>query len=170
MVEISNGGPQMRRINLLFVLLALVTALSAQAGDGDAILGVWVTEPEGEGGQAHIEIYLEGDRYAGKIVWLEEPLYTADDEDGEEGEPKIDKNNPDEALQSRPIMGLVLMEGFRYDGKGLWHKGTIYDPDNGKTYKCKVKLGEDGVLKVRGFIGFSLIGRTSEWTRFQGGG
>ena len=160
----------MKRVNILFVLLVLVTALSAQAGDGDAILGVWATEPDGEGGQAHIEIYMEGDRYAGKVVWLEEPLYTADDEDGEEGEPKVDKNNPDEALQARPIMGLVLMEGFRYDGKGLWHKGTIYDPDNGKTYKCKVKLGEDDVLKVRGFIGFSMIGRTSVWTRFEGGG
>jgi uncharacterized protein (DUF2147 family) len=160
----------MKRINLVCVLILLATAFSVQAGDGDAILGVWATDPDGGGGQAHIEIYKDGDRYSGKVVWLEEPLYTADDEDGEEGEPKIDKNNPDEALQSRPIMGMVLMEGFRYDGKGLWHKGTIYDPDNGKTYKCKVKLSEDGVLKVRGFIGFSLIGRTSEWTRVQGNG
>lgn len=160
----------MKRTSFLFVLLVLSTALSAQAGEGDAILGVWATDPDGGGGQAHIEIYADGDRYSGKIVWLEEPVYTADDEDGEEGEPKVDKNNPDEALQSRPIMGLVMMEGFRYDGNGLWNKGTIYDPDNGKTYKCKLRLGDDGVLKVRGFIGFSMIGRTSEWTRFQGDG
>ncbi len=157
----------MKRISLVVVLLFFATAFSVQAGDGDAILGVWATDPDGEGGQAHIEIYSDGDRYSGKVVWLEKPVYTAEDEDGEEGEPKVDKKNPDEALQSRPIMGMVLMEGFRYDGKGLWHKGTIYDPDNGKTYKCKVRLTEDGILKVRGFIGFSLIGRTSEWTRVQ---
>jgi uncharacterized protein (DUF2147 family) len=57
------------------------------------------------------------------------------------------------------------MSDFKYDGKGLWHKGRIYDPDNGKTYKAKMRLAEDDVLKVRGFIGFSMIGRTEEWTR-----
>jgi uncharacterized protein (DUF2147 family) len=156
----------MRRVLFLGAFL-LMTAIPAVAGDADAILGVWATDPEGAGGQAHIEIYANADSYDGKIVWLEEPLYTAEDEDGEEGEPKVDTNNPESALQSRPIMGLVIMEGFKYDGRGTWHKGTIYDPDNGKTYKCKVKLGNDGVLKVRGFIGFSMLGRTSEWTRVE---
>ena len=154
----------MKRI-LAAVVIVLAATLPVLAGDGDAILGVWATDPEGGGGQAHIEIYAVGDEYAGKIVWLENPVYTAEDEDGEVGEPKVDKNNPDPALQSRPIMGLELMSGFRYDGNGTWKKGTIYDPDNGKTYKSKVRLGDDGVLNVRGFIGISLIGRTSQWTR-----
>ena len=157
----------MKRIVLILVMFAVSAVVPAQAGDGDAILGVWATDAEGDGGQAHVEIFADGDRYSGKIVWLEKPLYTAEDEDDEEGEPKVDKNNPDKALQSRPIMGLLLMEGFRFDGKGTWHKGTIYDPDNGKTYKCKVRFGDDGVLKVRGYIGFSMMGRTSEWTRFE---
>ena len=148
-------------------IFVLFTVLPAIAGDGDAILGVWATDPEADGGQAHVEIYAVGDQYSGKIVWLEEPLYTEDDEDGEAGEPKIDKNNPDPALQARPIMGLELMQGFIYDGKGTWKKGTIYDPDNGKTYKCKIRLGDDGVLDVRGFIGISMIGRTEEWTQVE---
>jgi uncharacterized protein (DUF2147 family) len=152
---------------LAAVVFVLLVALPVFAGDGDAILGTWATDPEGEGGQAHIEILLDGDTYSGKIVWLEEPLYTADDEDGEEGEPKVDTNNPDPALQSRPIMGLELMQGFVFDGKETWKKGTIYDPDNGKTYKCKLRLGNDGVLNVRGFIGISMIGRTSQWTRVK---
>ena len=54
-----------------------------------------------------------------------------------------------------------------YDGDGLWKKGTIYDPDNGKTYKCKLRLVSDDVLNVRGYIGVSLIGRTSQWTRVK---
>jgi len=149
------------------VVIVLLSALSAVAGDGDEILGLWATDPEGEGGQAHIEIYAVGDTYAGKIVWLEEPVYPEGDPDGEAGEPKVDTNNPDPALQSRPIMGLELMMGFVFDGKGTWKKGTIYDPDNGKTYKCKVKIADDGVLKVRGYIGVSMIGRTSEWTRVE---
>ncbi len=154
----------MKRI-LAAVVIVLAATLPVSAGDGDAILGVWATDPEGGGGQAHVEIYAVGDQYFGKIVWLENPLYTAEDEDGEEGEPKVDKNNPDPALQSRPIMGLELLKGFQYDGNGTWKKGTIYDPDNGKTYKSKVRLGDDGVLNVRGFIGISMIGRTSQWTR-----
>ena len=88
-------------------------------------------------------------------------------EDGEAGEPKVDTNNPDPALQSRPIMGLELMKNFKFVGKGAWKKGTIYDPDNGKTYKCKLRLGDDGVLNVRGYIGISMIGRTSHWTRVE---
>ena len=160
----------MKRTVLILAFFVLAATTPVFSGDGDAILGVWATDPDGGGGQAHVEIFAEGDRFAGKIVWLEQPLYTAEDEDDEEGEPKVDKNNPDPALQSRPIVGLRMMEGFRYDGKGTWHKGTIYDPDNGKTYKCKVRFGDDGILKVRGFIGFSMMGRTSEWTRVEEGG
>ena len=152
---------------LAAVAIAFLAALPVVAGDGDVILGTWATDPGGEGGQAHVEIYLEGKTYAGKIVWLEEPVYGADDEDGEEGEPKVDTNNPDPGQQARPIMGLKLMEGFEFDGKETWKKGTIYDPDNGKTYKCKLRLEGQDVLNVRGFIGISMIGRTSQWTRVE---
>ncbi len=155
----------MKHIATLAVFLLLLVTVAAAGADGDAILGVWATDPEGDGGQAHIEIYKEGDRYYGKIIWLSEPVYLAGDPHGPAGEAKVDTENPDEALRSRPIIGLLLMSDFRYDGKGLWHKGKIYDPDNGKTYKSKVRLADDDVLKVRGFIGFSFIGRTSEWTR-----
>ena len=156
----------MKRCLAAFVVVVF-SVVPALAGDGDAILGLWATDPEGSGGQAHIEITKVDGKYAGEIVWLEEPLYLEDDTDGEYGEPKVDTNNPDPALQSRPIMGLQLMHGFIYDGKGTWKKGTIYDPDNGKTYKCKLRLGDGGELRVRGYIGFSLIGRTSEWTRVE---
>jgi len=152
--------------SLTVILLSLVPVAGA-GGGGDAILGVWATDPEGGGGQAHVEIYEEGDRYHGKIIWLSEPVYLEGDPHGTVGEAKVDTENPDEALRSQPIVGLLLMIGFKYDGKGLWHKGKIYDPDNGKTYKAKLSLTEDDVLKVRGFIGFSLLGRTSEWTRFD---
>jgi uncharacterized protein (DUF2147 family) len=148
--------------------LALLAAPSWAAAQADDIVGVWATDPEGEGGQAHIEIFKEKGTYHGRIVWLEEPVYLPDNDEGmPPGNAKVDNNNPDEDLRDRPIIGLQIMQGFSWAGDGEWKGGTIYDPDNGKTYKCKMRLDDDDVLHVRGFIGFSLLGRTSEWTRVE---
>ena len=151
-VTISFVGVATLKHERSFVLLLVILgAAPVLASDADAILGVWATDPEGGGGPAHVEIYANGDRIDGKIVWLEEPLYTARMRVRLAGIPKEDHNNPDPALQSRPIIGLVIMEGFVFDGKDTWHKGTIYDPDNGKTYKCKVRFGDGGELRGSGF-------------------
>lgn len=147
------------------VLLSLAVAFQVAAGDGDAILGVWETDPNDDSGQARIEFYVEDGLYHGKIVWLEEPLYPPDEKKGTPGQPKIDLNNPNPELRDQPIMGLVLAKDFEYAGNNKWVGGTIYDPDNGKTYRCKAKLADDDTLKVRGFVGISLIGRTTQWTR-----
>ncbi len=154
----------MRATVLIAVFLVAVAWIPASADDGDAVLGVWATDPDNEDGQAHIEIYREGNTYAGKIIWLEEPLYPADDEEGMAGKEKVDRENPDEGLRDRPIQGLELMSGFVYSGGGKWKKGTIYAPDEGKTYKCKLALNDDGTLKVRGYIGISMLGRNELWT------
>lgn len=153
------------RLVVTSLVLACLASLPLAAQEGtapeaDAIVGLWATKDE----EAHVEITREGDTYAGKIVWLQEPIYPPDDERGMAGQKKVDRNNPDEKYHRRPIIGLEIMEGFDYAGDGLWKGGRIYDPDNGKTYKCKVTLQEDGSLHVRGYIGFSLIGRTSTWT------
>jgi uncharacterized protein (DUF2147 family) len=57
---------------------------------------------------------------------------------------------------------------MKYDGSGHWSGGTIYDPDSGRTYSCRFELLEQDRLKVRGFLGLSLLGRTQVWTRFNG--
>jgi len=153
---------------MLLVGIVLVAVGSASAQDGDAILGLWATDPEGGGGEAHVVVTKENGKYSGKIIWLAEPVYPPDDPKGTPGEKKTDLNNPDPDLQGKPVVGLLITKDFVYNGKGLWHKGTIYDPDNGKTYKCKIKFGEnEKVLKVRGFIGFSMLGRTTYWTRVE---
>ncbi len=158
----------MQRLTMLLVGLVLVAAGTAVAQDGDAILGLWATDPEGGGGEAHVEVYKENGRYFGKIIWLAEPTYPPDDPKGTPGEEKTDLNNPDPDLQGEPVVGLLITKDFVYKGKGQWHKGTIYDPDNGKTYKCKVKFSDnENVLKVRGFIGVSLLGRNTYWTRVE---
>ncbi len=156
----------MRPVTMLTILTGLVmvgVAAAAGAGDGDAILGLWLTEPS-SGGRAHVEVTRQGDTYHGRIVWVEIPLYPPDDEQGMAGLPRVDRNNPDPARHRDPIIGLEIVEGFRFVGDGQWKDGTIYDPDNGKTYRCKARL-EGETLRVRGFIGISLLGRNTEWVR-----
>lgn len=138
----------------MFLLSQPVSALT-----GDEVLGQWLT-PEGK---SKVEIFPCAEHYCGRIVWLKEPRFPEDDPQA--GETKIDRNNPNPALHKRPILGLQLMHGFVYDGEGKWHKGQIYDPNNGKTYSCKMQLSDANTLEVRGFIGISLLGRTSIWRR-----
>jgi uncharacterized protein (DUF2147 family) len=155
----------MRKTALVLTMLALAAAGPAVASDGDAVVGIWLTAPDTEDGQAKVEIYKEGDTYHGKIIWLEIPVYPPDDDQGMAGQEKVDRENPDESLQSRPIVGLQIMSDFNFSGKNKWKKGIIYAPDDGKTYKCKLTLEDSNSLKVRGFVGISMLGRTEVWTR-----
>lgn len=95
-----------------------------------------------------------------KLVELKFPTYSADTKDGLAGQPEIDRLNPDPEFKTRPLIGLNMLEDFGYSGGNVWKGGTIYDPDNGKRYKCKLTLTDPNHLEVRGFIGFSFIGRT----------
>lgn len=150
------------RLLLLYVLAMLSShAVLAADRNGDVILGTWVTE----GGKSHVEITLQSGHYDGRITWLKEPAYPADDKQGMAGKRKVDRENPDPALRSQPIIGLPLLSGFNYAGDDVWTDGNIYDPESGKTYRCKMILMPDGSLKVRGYVGISLFGRTTIWTR-----
>lgn len=146
---------------LCFLLLALPLTVPAHADGPDSILGMWMTAA----GKARVEITKQGSVYSGSIVWLKEPLYPADDKGAMGGKPKVDRHNPDKSLRTQPIIGLKLVQGFTYVGDNVWSGGTIYDPENGKTYSCKMTLMMDGSLRVRGYIGISLFGRTEIWTR-----
>lgn len=140
----------MKKILSLTFLLFLVISTSAQTVGADAVTGTWLTAS----GKAKVQIYKEGNKYNGKIVWLKDPNY-------DDGKIKVDKNNPDKARQSTPLLGLNMLNGFVFDD-GEWEDGTIYDPENGKTYSCKIKY-RDGKLDLRGYVGISLIGRTQTW-------
>ncbi len=150
--------------NVLMVLVGLVmfpfTQINAQEVKADDILGVWLNEDK----DAHVKIYKEDGKYYGKIIWLKDPIRP------ETGKPKLDRENEDESLRSRPVMGLMLLNDFVFDGDDEWEDGTIYDPKNGKTYKCYMEFEDEtdqNTLKVRGYIGFSLLGRTTYWTRVK---
>lgn len=131
----------------------LLFALGAQADDLQAkVLGNWLTEPK----DGIIQItQLSDGTVQGRIVGGNEPG-------------KLDSNNPDPAKRNQVLRGQVIMSGLQYDSQGKWSGGSIYDPKGGSTYRCKIELQADGSLKVRGFIGFALLGKTQTWTRYSG--
>jgi uncharacterized protein (DUF2147 family) len=146
----------MKRLSFLVLLCGLLNIMPALAQNADAILGKWVN-PSGEG---QIQIYKKGNLYYGKLVWLKFP------NDEVTGKPKLDKSNPDKNLQSRPILGLEILKNFKFDGDDVYEDGKIYDPKNGKDYSCKMTLNGNK-LKIRGYIGVSLLGRSEVWTRVK---
>lgn len=156
----------MKTLLRILPILLLLAPLLAGSAEPDAIVGTWTTA----GDKSKVEIFKNGDLYYGRIVALKEPLYPTDPDHqdyvaGREGRPKVDRHNPDETLRERPIIGMDLMAGFKHDGGDVWSGGTIYDPENGKTYRCKLTLVSLNEMKVRGFVGISLFGRTTVWTR-----
>ncbi len=142
---------------LLFIPLFLLLSVASWAQkEADAVVGVWLSGS----GKGHIQIYKQGSEYFGKLVWLKEPTEA-------NGKPKVDKNNPDKTKQTRPILGLINLRNFTYDGDNVWTDGEIYDPEKGKEYSCKMTLKDANTLEVRGYIGISLIGRTDVWKRVK---
>ena len=145
-----------------FMAALVITGAAFAAAPGpDDILGVWNNEEQ----DAKIEIYPCGDRYCGRIVQLKEPLYPAGSPDGVPGSPKLDRNNPDAALRKAPIIGLEIVRGFSFAGENTWKGGQVYDPKNGRTYSGRMTLVSPLRLDLRGYVGISLLGRTTTWTR-----
>lgn len=136
-------------ISMIFMLAPLAAAFAQD------VVGKWKLED----GTAIVEVYRQGDVFNGKIVWLEKPTEP-------DGSPAVDNNNPNAKLRSRKLIGLNMLSGLKKDG-GEYTGGSIYDPGNGKTYNCSMKV-EGDVLKVRGSLDKrGLIGRTMDWFRVK---
>ena len=127
------------------MMLIIAFALVSMAGYSQEVLGKWLTEA----GDAQVEIYQQGDKLNGKIVWLAQ------------GPETTDKHNPDAKLQSRKLMGVNILSGLS-KSKNKWEGGKIYNPKKGKSYKCSMWL-EGDKLKVRGYI--AMFYETQTWTR-----
>ncbi len=141
---------------LLLFSVAFAFAPWYSAFAKDRIEGVWYNQEK----TAKIQIYLAKDqKYWGKIIWLKEPL--------RDGKPKLDDNNQNPNLRQRPILGLAILKRFVKTDEGNYEDGEIYDPKNGKTYSCIIKFANENELNIRGYIGISLIGRTTVWSRTE---
>lgn len=144
----------LRFLAVMAGLLMLSNVVKAQA---DQVEGVWYNDIKS--GKIEIKRGSDG-KFYGKVIWLKEPL--------ENGKPKVDKLNEDPTLRSRPRLGLQVLWGFvkDEDDKNKYTDGKIYDPLNGKTYSCKMTYNGK-TLDIRGYIGISLFGRTTTWSRAE---
>ncbi len=122
------------------------------------IVGTWKTIDDETGKvKSLVEISEAKGVFTGKIVKLFRPPE-------EDQNPKCDKCSGDK--KNQPLIGLEILWGLKKDSENKWNDGEIMDPKKGKTYSCKMELVEEGKkLKVRGFIGFSLLGRTQVWEK-----
>jgi uncharacterized protein (DUF2147 family) len=147
-----NNLSQLKKIFATLVLLLVVTVCQSALAQTDPIEGAWMDANK----EAKINIFKATDgKFYGKISWLKEPLRN--------GKPKLDENNPEQKLKSREIVGLEILKGFVKDGD-KYTDGTIYDPKSGKTYSCKMTR-KGNSLDIRGYVGISLFGRTTTWTK-----
>ena len=139
----------------LFVLLfGLLCAFDlVLADDREAVFGRWA------GDRSILEVRPAEAGLEMVIVAMIDPNYREDEDIGVPGEPRIDIHNPDEALRDRPILGLNLVNGYRFEN-GIW-QGKIYDPESGKVYSSRMKVGRKGNLEMRGYIGIPMFGRTA---------
>jgi len=142
-------------LNLLIRLTCLSSILFSTLAWAEKtdIEGRWLTQD----GDGWITIQLVGNSLEGSVAGSPDPE--------QRKEREFDDRNPDPSLKTRRLDGLTIMTGFQYDGDGRWSGGTVYDPNSGKTYKCTVKQLDANTLKIRGFIGISLFGRSETWTR-----
>lgn len=139
-----------RPLQFYLLMLFFFIFLKSNADPGHELIGKWLTEDE----TAHIEIYKSGTAFFGVIAYGT-------------GDENYDIKNPDKSKRSTPLIGLVILKDLKYDGDGLWTGGTVYDPNNGKTYSCLIKLTSKDTLKITGYIGFSWIGRSEIWRKIE---
>ena len=138
-------------LSTLAILLVTVSTLSAQS-----VLGNWKTIDDNTGeAKSIVKIYEQDGKVYGKI----KEIFNKDKRDAVciecEG---VDKD--------KPVLGMVIIRGLEKDGDE-YNGGKVLDPENGTFYKCYITLEEPNKLKIRGYVGFSMFGRTQYWVRAE---
>jgi uncharacterized protein (DUF2147 family) len=138
-------------------LITILFLFSITYGKDGSVEGYWQTIDDSTNKpRSIIQLYLKDGELRAKIV----KIYLRKDE---EENPLCTKCKGDK--KDKPALGMEVLEGVRWDGEE-YSGGTVLDPDNGKTYRCKISLMDNGgKIKIRGYIGISLLGRTQYWNR-----
>jgi len=136
-----------------FIALLFISMISS--GFAQSVTGKWYTVDDNDVKKSIVEIYQKDNKVFAKIVKL-----ISEEDKGKVCEKCEGENH------NKSIEGMIILTGLSKDGDE-WNGGKILDPENGKTYKCYITLEDKNKLKLRGYIGFSLIGRTEYWYRVQ---
>lgn len=145
----------MKRTVLVLFLSLLISQAFAQAAQ--KIAGVWWNDKK----TSKIEVKEENGKFIGTVIYINPEKYV-------NGEPEKDSENPDVKLRSRSRLGLQILSGLKFNASdNEWQGGSIYDPDNGKTYDCFAWIEKDpNVLYLKGYVaGIKWLGRSTTWTR-----
>ena len=137
---------------------ALMISAAAGAAESASAVGFWVTQDHG----AVVAIEPCSSGLCGHLVGLRT--------DRPPGEVSVDDRNPDAAKRNVPRCGLLLMGSMKPAGDtpGKWQDGWVYDPESGNTYSGTIRLEGPNTLRLRGYVGIPLLGRTEIWTRESG--
>jgi uncharacterized protein (DUF2147 family) len=150
---VADKTKLMARCFFLFITIFCLKSATWVTGD---IAGIWLNADK----DAHIKIYPSQGKYYGMIVWLKNPIDTVT------GKPKLDKNNGDAKLKTRPILNLEILKDLTFNSDDQdWSGGEVYDPKSGNTYSLTCSLTDKNTMQLRGYMGISLFGRTDIWTR-----
>lgn len=140
----------------LFALLTLLipsalipSALTAAASP----YGLWLTQKQG----VIVDVYACGSDLCGRTVWLKKMTF-------KDGRDRLDRKNPDAALRARHWCGIEVITGVKAVSATEWEGGDIYDPKTGETFSFDMKQRGDK-MKVRGYLGVKLLGKSETWTR-----
>jgi len=141
------------------VLFAAALLMPAFALAQTSPVGLWKTiDDDGKTAKSLVRISEQGGALVGSIEKLLDPKDPAD--------AKCEKCTDDR--KNQPVLGLQIIRGVKPDGDGVWGQGEILDPNNGKTYRTRLKPVDGGKkLEVRGYIGAPLFGRTQTWVRAE---
>jgi uncharacterized protein (DUF2147 family) len=145
----------MKRTVLVLFLSLLISQAFAQAAQ--KIAGIWWNDKK----TSKIEVKEENGKFIGTVIYINPEKYV-------NGEPEKDSKNPDVKLRSRSRLGLQILSGLKFNASdNEWQGGSIYDPDNGKTYDCFAWIEKDpNVLYLKGYVaGIKWLGRSTTWTR-----
>jgi uncharacterized protein (DUF2147 family) len=141
---------------LLFFLLILGQLHAQNSFKATDLVGDWVVSEK----TAVITFFADGNKFFGMTSWMGRPK-------NPDGSVRTDVKNPDPAKRSQPLLGALLCKNFVYKGNGVWADGTIYDSRSGRTYNCKITMKDINTINLRGYIGISLIGGSTVFTRKQ---
>lgn len=145
----------LKNLFLLFIV-CLITLFSASAYADTSPVGLWKTIDDSTGKPR--SLIRISDKNGEIIATIEKSILPSDS-------PNDVCDKCTDARKGKPLIGMVIMNGMNAKGD-TYEGGHILDPDNGEIYKCKITLDSTGKqLKVRGFIGVSLFGRSQTWVR-----
>ena len=145
------------------VLVGALLTSPAMAAD---VYGVWLTEAK----SAHVEVYKCPDTTRGPVCGRIVHLLNPKGADGKPVKPEeaVDHRNPDANLRTRKVLQMVFLYDFKpASAANSFEDGAIYSAEDGKTYKANLSLQADDTLRLRGYVGAPILGKTQIWTRVK---